>query len=290
MSETIVFLGSGPLVASSLKFLCKTFTVEAIITKPTTKDEMAASAPGIPLHTAANKQELSDLFATKPFKSRLAVLVDFGIIVEKTVIDYFPFGIINSHFSLLPRWRGADPISFSILSGDTKTGVSLMLIDEHMDTGKLITQKTLHIAPSATTPSLTEELIGLSNALLEEFVPRYVSGAVKPHNQPHPDRATYSHKLTKADGILDWSKPAEQLEREIRAYGGWPSSRTSIAGKEVAVTSASIQDASGTAGSLEVRDKQLVVFTGDKALIINRLKPAGKKEMSGAEFVRGYIR
>jgi methionyl-tRNA formyltransferase len=294
MKDSIVFFGSGPLAAASLKFLNENFTIEAVVTKPTTKEEMAASAPGVPLHTVSNKRELTALLTDKPFKSRVAILVDFGIIVEKAVIDYFPLGIINSHFSLLPRWRGADPISFAILKGDAKTGVSLMLIDEGLDTGKLITQKVLHIKPDATAPSLTEELIELSNGLLKDFVPRYAAGEVKPHNQPHPDRVTHSHKLEKKDGVIDWNKPAEQIEREIRAYLGWPGSRTTIADKDVIITQAHMVPTNHgeKPGALEVvrEANALMVETGKGMLCIDWLKPAGKNEMSSAEFIRGYLR
>jgi methionyl-tRNA formyltransferase len=288
MDESIVFFGSGPLAAASLRFLHTNFNVEAAVTKPTTRDEMAASAPGVPLFLASNKQELTELLGTKPFKSRLGVLVDFGIIVEKAVIDYFPLGIINSHFSLLPRWRGADPITFAILEGDTKTGVSLMLIDEGLDTGKLITQKTLHIKPDTTTPTLTDELVDLSNELLKEFIPRYVSGKVIPHNQPHPDRATHSHKLERLDGLIDWTKPAERIEREIRAFLGWPGSRTTLAGKEVTITKAHVVDGKGQPGMPEVRGKELLIYTGTDALSIDKLKPSGKKEMPIQAFLAGY--
>lgn len=296
-SETIVFFGSGPVAAEALKLLAKDFTVEAVITKPAPAGHRGefpvlklARRLGLKTFTPANKQELSELFATRPVRSRIGVVIDYGIIINKDVIDYFPLGIVNSHFSLLPRWRGADPISFAILEGDAKTGVSLMLIDENLDTGKLIAQKSMPIAPDETTPSLTAKLIGLSHGLLVSYLPRYCAGAIKPRAQSHPGRATYSRKLTKEDSILDWNKPAIELEREIRAFLQWPKSRTTLGGKEVIITKARAaeEDFKTQPGNVEIDGKSLVVQTGKGHLVVEKLKPAGKPEMTAQAFLAGY--
>lgn len=287
--DQVVFFGSGPVAKASLEFILKHFAVEAIVTKPATKLEMEVLAGDIPIYATQNGVELDELFTAQSFQSKLAVLVDFGVIVSRTIIDSFPLGIVNSHFSLLPKLRGADPITFAILEGYEKTGVSLMLIDEKMDTGKLIAQKTLHIKPGATTPSLTKDLVKISNALLAHYVPRYTAGKIKPRAQPHPGRATYTRKLKKDDGIIDWTKPAVEIEREIRAYAGWPKSRTNIVGKDVIIISARIFADNGKPGTYETKNKDLIIFAGKGALAVNRLKPVGKKEMTGADFIRGYM-
>ncbi|HLB66045.1 MAG TPA: methionyl-tRNA formyltransferase [Candidatus Saccharimonadales bacterium] len=286
--ETLVFFGSGPVAEASLKFLTNYFRVEAVVTKPATEEQMAKTAGSAKIYTVSSRDELNKLIADKPFTSHQGVIVDFGIIVDQPVIDYFPLGIINSHFSLLPRWRGADPISFAILNADQKTGVSLMLIEKELDTGKVLVQKSIPIMPDATTPSLTAELIKLSNQLLADNLPKYWNGQIKPRAQPHPSRATYSRKLTKNDGIIDWNKSAEQIEREIRAYQDWPKSQANLAGKEVSVLSAHILNASGLAGKVEVKDKNLVIYCGKDALAIDELRPAGKNAMSGKAFIAGH--
>src|SRR3990167_2573958 len=130
----VVFFGSGTVAEASLRFLKKHFSIEAIITKPATMQEMAQIVPGVAIKAVKNKEELSQFISSNPFQSRLGIIVDFGIIVDRAVIYYFPLGIINSHFSLLPQWRGADPITFAILSGQDKPGVSLMLIEPTLDT------------------------------------------------------------------------------------------------------------------------------------------------------------
>jgi methionyl-tRNA formyltransferase len=300
-SKTIVFFGSGPVAAQSLNFLSDHFSIETVITKavPAHHKELApveelAKQKGLPLLYANTKAELDTLVAKASFKSSLGIIVDYGVIVSQETIDAFPLGIVNSHFSLLPEWRGADPITFSILSGQKKTGVSLMLIEPSLDTGKLITTKSLQITPDETTPSLTHRLIELSNQLLAEYLPSYMDGNIKPHAQPHPDRATYSRKLTKQDSIIDWTKPAEEIEREVRAFQGWPGSKAMLAGKEVIITKAHVTDEVLSDETKEIGSafitlsKELAVPTGKNTLVIDQLKPVGKKEMSGYAFIVGH--
>lgn len=284
---SIVFFGSGPVAAASLDFLSKSFTIEAVITKASPPHhkysvpvEELANDRNLPLYFANNKNELELLIKNQSFKSVLGIIVDFGVIVPSETIGYFPMGIINSHFSLLPQWRGADPITFAILSGQEKTGVSLMLIEPELDTGKIIVQKSLSINPNETTPSLTERLINLSNRLLLEYVPKHLDGEAKARRQSHPDRATYSRKLTKNDGLIDWNKPAGIIEREIRAYTGWPKSRTKIFEKDIIVTKAHVT---------EIKEDKLDIECGDgKFLSIDELiAPSGRTMLADA-FINGY--
>lgn len=296
MTETtvpIVFFGSGPVAAKSLELLLKHQTISAVITKPTTLHEMSAVADNTSVYTVSNKRELDELVASDTLgNSPLGVLIDFGIIVSQNVIDSFEYGIINSHFSLLPELRGADPISFAVLSGQKTTGVSLMMIDEGMDTGKILVTKSMPISEQDTTPSLTDKLIQLSDRLLETYIPRYLSGEAQPRSQSHPERATYSRKLTKTDGLIDWHKPADVLEREIRAFIAWPKSRTTLGGKDVVITkahAAESDDAIGEPGDIIIFDKELLgINTGSGVLWIDELKPAGKKEMPAKAFLAGY--
>lgn len=295
ISKTIVFFGSGPVAAASLNYLSDAFEIEAVVTKAvpahhkgTAPVEELARVKKLPLLFANTRSELDALITDQKFTSRLGVIVDFGVIVSQETIDSFSLGILNSHFSLLPQWRGADPITFAVLSGQPKTGVSLMLIEPTLDTGKILVQKSLPITSTTTTPSLTQELIGLSNKLLGEYIPKYFDESVKPRSQPHPDRATYSRKLTKEDGRIDWNKSAEEIEREIRAFQGWPGSYCELAGKKVIITRAQIAETYGAPGTVSLENKQLLVHCGKKSLIIESLKPEGKKEMSGSAFIAGH--
>lgn len=292
----IIFFGSGPVAAKSLELLAQNFDIEAVVTKPKPEHHRGdfpvidvATKFGLPLHTVGNKTELSELILKKPFSSKIGVLIDFGIIVSQDVIDYFPLGIVNSHFSLLPELRGADPITFSILNGQKETGVSLMLLVEAMDEGPLLAQVPYEMPSDITTPGLTDALIELSDHAMKEILPLYIQGKVEPMAQQ--GTATYSRKLTKQDGAIDWNKPAEQIEREVRAYIDWPKSTTKIAGKEVIVTKAHVMPVSPydpVPGHVTIANGMLSVACAKDALAIDQLKPAGKKEMTAADFIRGY--
>jgi methionyl-tRNA formyltransferase len=300
ISETIVFFGSGPVAARSLELLAEDFTIEAVITKPKPTHHKGdypvlpvAEKYNLQTHTAGSKLALSELFAQTSFRSRIGLVIDYGVIIQPDVIDSFPLGILNSHFSLLPQWRGADPLSFAILSGQEQTGVSLMRIDEKMDEGPLLAQATYDIPDKMTTPALTDALIELSHYTLHEIIPLYLNGEIEAIPQEIGSVASepvisYSRKLQKSDGIIDWRKPAEMLEREIRAYIDWPKSRSTVAGKDVIITDADVISSSGEPGDINIIDKQLIVYCGSGALRINKLKPSGKKEMAAQAFLAGH--
>jgi methionyl-tRNA formyltransferase len=294
MSKTITFFGSGPVAASSLEKLAANFDIEAVVTKPKPEHHKylfpvieTANKLGLKLHTPSDKHELKELFDQSPVNGTLGVVIDYGIMIPESVINFFPLGIVNSHFSLLPHLRGADPITFSILEGDSKTGVSLMLIVPALDEGPLLAQEELELDASITTPILTDELIDLSDEMLKKYLPKYIEGQVSPVPQSE-DNISYSRKLNKADSILDWQKPAKKLEREVRAFIEWPRSRTELSGNRVIVTRSHVKEGSGSPGKISVDGKELGVFTSKGVLIIDRLIPEGKKEMSAEAFLAGY--
>ena len=294
-SKPVVFFGSGPVAAESLRLLAQDFDIEAVVTKPRPQHHKGdvpviriAESLGLPIHTVTNKRTLDELIATDPFTSTVAILVDFGIIVSQKAIDYFEHGIVNSHFSLLPEWRGADPITFAILSGQKVTGVSLMMLVEAMDEGPILGYGVYELEPDTTTPELTTALIALSHALLTTIVPSYLEGSIAPQPQTTEIEPTYSRKITKEDGIINWQKDADQLEREIRGFIEWPKSHAVIATKEVIITKAHVADFPGPPGTFDIINKQLVAYCGNKSLVIDSLKPAGKQEMTGQAFLAGY--
>lgn len=306
---SIVFFGSGPVAAASLELLSESFSIEAVITKPRPPHHRGevpvldiASERHFLVIEVSSKKELSAKITERQWSSQLAVLIDFGIMVAQDVIDAFPLGIVNSHFSLLPEWRGADPITFAILSGQERTGVSLMLLVEAMDEGPVVAFGVQELDKSFTTPLLTEKLIQLSYTLLKDEIPRYIDNpnAIAQSELPdlitdfdYPTKPSYSRKLSKEDSILDFSKSAEVLEREIRAFIEWPKSRTTLAGIDVVVTAAHAvpsQPEGLKPGDYEyVRElKELGIVTSNGTLWIERLKPAGKPEMTIAAFLAGY--
>ena len=300
--EPVIFFGTGPVAAASLELLADSFEIEAVITKPRPEHHHGsvpvldtARALGLRIIEATDKKSVSEKVTKAKFASRIGILIDFGIIVAQDVIDSFEFGIVNSHFSLLPEWRGADPITFSILSGQNKTGVSLMLLVPAMDEGPLLAIGEYDLPKDITTPDLTHDLVNLSYALLRETLPKYIAGSVRPTPQErvaavvgYSDQPSYSRKLTKEDSVLDWNKPAAQLEREIRAFLEWPKSRCILGGHAVIITEAHAEAGEGTPGALRLEGKHLGVYCQKDILMIHRLKPAGKQEMSVEAFLNGY--
>jgi methionyl-tRNA formyltransferase len=221
------------------------------------------------------------------FKAELGVLVAYGRIVPVSIINLFPKGIINIHPSLLPLHRGPTPIESVILNGEEKTGVSLMQLVKAMDAGPVYAYSELSLTGHETKQELADKLLEMGSTMLIELLPEVLTG--KAIAQPQDESlATYDSLLSKADGKIDWGKTATRLEREIRAYSGWPKSYTELASKEVVITKAHTSMESGPIGKAELRDKELIVFTGQGSLIIDSLVPAGKKEMTAAEFIHGY--
>ncbi len=270
MSETIVFFGNEKLATG--------------IAQPEPVILEAVRAAGFQIEKVVTGK-LSEL---GPHTSRLAVLAAYGRIIPQAVLDEFPLGIINVHPSLLPAYRGPTPIEQAILDGTAKTGVSIMRLTAGMDEGPIYKQKMLPLKGNESKEELTQQLQQLGADLIKEVLPAIADGSLTPRQQPHPNRATYSRKLAKEDGLVDWSKPADQLEREIRAFAGWPNSRTQLGGREVVITAAHVVDETLKPGEVKVEAKMLIVGTGDKSLAIDKLKPAGKKKMTSEAFLAGH--
>lgn len=231
---------------------------------------------------------LTDL---KSHESKLAVLAAYGRLIPQRIIDEFPLGIINIHPSLLPRYRGPTPIEAAMLDGVSKTGVSIMRLTAGMDEGPIYKQKTLHLTGKETKAELTEALQTLGAELLAQVLPGIADGSLQPRQQPHPDRDTsYCKKISKEDGTIDWNKSAEQIEREIRAYAGWPRSSAKIGTLNVIITGSAIQKRSDSAtpGTVVAEKKSLLIATGQDWLEITSLQLPGKKEMPVEAFLAGY--
>ena len=292
----IVFFGTGTVSQATADALFQSFEIEAVITKtdrkisgklvPTPMKSWAAEH-NIQVYEIDTKSELDTLLQQTTFESQVGIIVDYGVIVSQFAIDSFPKGIINSHFSLLPRLRGADPITFSILNRDNVTGVSVMLINPELDAGPLLAQDELPLSQSETTPELTAKLIQLSNTMLAKVIPEYLTGHCEAY--PQPDKpVSYTRMLTKADGLLDFNKSAEELEAEIRAFTGWPTSYFFINEERVVAQEVSISAESLAPKQIEIIDQsRLLIGTATTALEFMLLKPAGKKQMDTQSFING---
>lgn len=236
----------------------------------------------------------ADLAGAQPqlagFGAQAAVLIAYGRIVPPAVLSVFPRGIVNVHPSLLPLHRGSTPIESVILGGASETGVSLMRLSAKMDAGPLYEQVRLPLTGSETKQELADASAAIGTDLLMKHLPAILGGGGPAPTDQDDDNATYDEHLAKADGLVDWSAPAPRLEREIRAYAGWPKSRASLGSIEVIITQAALSDSGAKLkpGAVQTDDKRLIVGCGEGALEILALKPAGRPEMPAAAFLAGY--
>lgn len=293
----IVFFGSGPVAARSLQSLAEWLDIKLVVTKnkpehhkETPPVQVVAEQYDLDIAFANNKKEVDiALNVNQPIAS-LGVVIDYGVIISKNAIDYFEDGIINSHFSLLPEWRGADPISFALLSGQKSTGISIMLIDEGLDTGRLLMQKDLIINKEHNGPSLTNDLINLSNISLKNIIPNYLDKTIKPYDQDLSYPVTYSTMLSKNDGVIDITKNAYQIEREIKAFIEWPKSRLVINNIDVIITKARAINLIAPQQPYLIKDNDIFVSCKNSTLQLIELQPAGKKPMQAKDFINGYLK
>ena len=218
----------------------------------------------------------------------LIVVVAFGQILKKDVLDLPRYGCINVHASLLPRWRGAAPINAAILAGDQETGVTIMQMDAGLDTGPMLAKKSIRIRRNDTTGSVLGALSTLGANLLIETLPEYLSGNLKPVPQP-AEGATYAPMLKKEDGLLNFTHSAVELERRIRAMNPWPCAWFEWNGNLLKVMRASVVSGEKglVSGSRFTVEGRPAVQSADGVLILDEVQPAGKKVMSGKSFLSG---
>ena len=229
------------------------------------------------------------------YKADLYIVAAFGQILPQSVLDQPRYGTLNIHASLLPKYRGADPIAETILQGDKETGISIMLLDAGVDTGPVLLQRSLVIADGDTTSSLTVRLAEIGAQALLEALPLWVGGTLVPEPQ-NEEKASHTRMLRKEDGLIDWSRPASVIARQVRAYSPWPSAYTYWGGKLCKVLKVQVQAvtsekeiAPGMVGVRELAGHQVLgVATGSGVLILQQLQLEGKKAMSAEEFLHGY--
>lgn len=229
----------------------------------------------------------------KDLKPDLIIVVAYGFLLPQEILDIPKYGVINIHASLLPKYRGASPIQSAILNGDKETGVSIMLIDAQMDHGPLLGQRTIKITANDNFKSLHDKLAKLGADLLLEIVPKYYSEQIKPVTQDEA-KATYCQLIKKEDGKIDWSKSAEEIERQVRAFTPWPGAWTIWDKKSLKILKAVVNASTrlsmttGSIGEVFKVNSGLAIACGQGALEILELQLEGKKPMSAKEFLNGY--
>lgn len=240
---------------------------------------------GIPVLAPAKLEDIKDQLSA--IDAVAGILVAYGKLVPPDIFNIFPRGIINIHPSLLPERRGSTPIENVILYGEKETGVSLMQLSEKMDAGPIYAQEVVPIDAHATKQALADLLLNTGKDLLLRYLPAILDGSLQGNPQDKLE-ATYDKQIKKDVGELDTTKSAITLEREVRAYAGWPRSRINLGTTEVIVTKAHVSDQNGTPGTLWLQGKEIGVHCSEGTLIIDALIPPGKKEMTTEAFMAGY--
>ncbi len=291
----VAFLGTPAAAIPSLAALVQIADVEFVVTQPDrprgrgrrqgeSPVKAAAREWGLPLHQPATHGELFGLFAGAGLD--VAVVVAYGRILKPELLRTTRVGFVNVHFSLLPRWRGAAPVERAIATGDEITGVSLMLLDEGMDTGPVITAKETDIDEDETGGSLTARLADLGGLLLSEVLADFVAG----HRTPAPQieaGALLAPRLATKDARLDVAAPAIELERAVRAYHPRPGAWLSVEGTRIKVIASRLVSADVGRGVIEVVDGRPVLGCGEGSLELVALQPSGKRPLTGAEWANG---
>ena len=297
MITRVVFMGSPDFALPTLTALVETFTVVGVITQPDRPSGRGRKVQPPPVKTLAHKLGLSiiqppslkDPEALNQLKSLnpdVIVVAAFGQILRKDVISMPPFGCLNVHASLLPRWRGAAPIQAAILHDDI-TGVTIMKMDQGLDTGPIISQRSIPIPKDMTAGLLADCLAQMGADLMVDTLPKYIQGEIQLRPQDDAD-ATYAQKLNKADGLLDFEQPAEFLARQVRAYHPWPGTFQFFGDVRIKVFRAHAEDAADVIpGQRYIVDEQPAWGTTDGLLVLDKVQAAGKAWLSGEEFLRG---
>ncbi len=286
----LFFFGTDSFSAPSLVALIEAgYEIAAVVTKPNALIGRGRTLTPPVVKTIAQEHHIPVLQPAKlgeleaqlrGFDADAAIVASYGRIIPTPLLGVTKHGFINVHASLLPRYRGASPIEAAILNGDSKTGVTIMRVEPAMDTGAIYAMAEVKLTDNETRPELYEELAQLGARTLVGNLPAILDDSLPAQPQDEA-QATHVGKIRKAAGIIDWRKSATQIEREIRGYLGWPGSRATFHGVEVIITAAHVT-------LKEPNPRDLVRSTGSGQLIIDRLKPAGKREMTGREFLAGH--
>lgn len=297
----IVFCGTGEIGAPALKALLASekHTVVGVITqpdKPAGRDlkprmsviKQIALDHNLPVQQPEKLRSPTALEDLRALAPDLMVVAAYGQILPKSVLETPRLGCLNLHASLLPRHRGASPIHAAILAGDCETGITVMSMDEGLDTGDILLAKPLIIGPDETTGQLHDRLAALAAPCLLEALDRLDAGNAVRLPQDNA-LATYAPKLKKNDGLLDWREPAEALATRIRAMSPWPGAYTQLHGQTLKIHAAKTDPSPGSPGEILASEPGILrVACGVGSLILESLQLEGRKRLSAAEFLRGH--
>jgi methionyl-tRNA formyltransferase len=293
----VLFIGTGEIGVPVLRWLAESREHElvGVVTQPDKPvgREQRIEAPPIKIEAGKTnvpilqpkriKNAVEEIRALNP---DVIVVMAYGQILPRTILEIPPIACLNLHASLLPRHRGAAPIQAAIVAGDRETGITVMYMDEGLDTGDALLQKPIEIAPDETGGSLHDRLAEVAPATLNEALNQLENGTA-PRTSQDSSAATYAAKLEREHGRIDWNEPAALIERKIRAFDPWPGAFTALRGdtgneRKLKVFRASVVD------SCSADPANLVIPTKRGAIRLDEVQLEGKRRMSAAEFLRGY--
>jgi methionyl-tRNA formyltransferase len=297
----IVYAGTPGFAVPPLEALINTdFRPIAVFTQPDRPAGRGRKLQVVPVKQLALRHDIpvlqpttlrqdADIQSLRNLSPDLLVVVAYGLILPRPVLDIPTHGCWNIHASLLPRWRGAAPIQRAIEAGDQKTGVSIMRIAEGLDTGPLYHEVETAIEPNDTSASLHDRLAALGADALLHCLRQLQAGVLGKPTPQADEQAVYAAKITKAEAELDWHRPAAELERKVRAFNPWPVTWFQRENKRFRVWSASVESGSGTPGSLlSAGPNGIDIATADGVLRILELQAEGGRRMSAGDFLNAH--
>jgi methionyl-tRNA formyltransferase len=295
----IIFAGTPDFAATNLEALTHTkHKICAVYTQPDrpagrgrklqpSPVKAVAIEHQIPVYQPINFKEAEAVEQLESLEADLMIVAAYGLILPPKVLAIPKLGCINIHASLLPRWRGAAPIQRAILAGDKETGITIMQMDKGLDTGDMLLKRALTIHPDETAETLHDRLAELGSQALLEVLANIENCSAVATSQDEAE-TSYATKLAKQEALIDWTLPATEIERKVRAFNSWPVAQTLFEDKQLRIwqARATSSNTNEPAGTIILADgKQLAVATGEGALQIIELQPPGKKRMPAQAFM-----
>jgi methionyl-tRNA formyltransferase len=294
-----VFMGTPDFALQTLQGLidagCKMVGVYTQPDRPKGRGKKLAPPPvkelaqkyDIPVYQPLRLRQPEAVAELEALAPDLIVVVAYGQILPKSVLEIPAHGCINVHASLLPKYRGAAPINKAIIDGETETGITTMFMDVGLDTGDMLVKKTLAIGPEETAGELHDRLASLGRETMEETLRQLCAGTLQRDVQ-NDEQSTYASMMKKEDGRIDWSRSAQEIHNHVRGLDPWPGAYTTINGELLKLAETSSEAAEGKPGSVIEADKDGVcVACGSGSLRIQLLQLAGRKRLAAADFLRG---
>lgn len=296
----LVFMGTPQFAVAPLQALATAgHEILAVVTradKPAGRGRVLQPPPvksaalelGLPLFQPKRVRELDFIDQLRELGPEIIVVAAYGQILPQEILTLPPFGCVNIHASLLPKYRGAAPVNWALIRGENETGITIMQMDEGMDTGGVLVQERVPIDAADTTGTLLEKLSSLGSRMIVHALERISQGTL-PATAQDDAAATMAPILRKEDGRIDWTLPAREIHNRVRGLSPWPGAYSFMDGRLVKFLESRVAPGKEQPGSIRADNADtLSVGTGEELLTVLRLQPEGKKPMSAAEFLRGH--